>query len=288
MKKYFNKLVVAVFGLIVLSACQKTTPTITYSGGGKAPVLSATVTNGDTIPLNIPDSLNGAIVFSWTNPNYVFSNGISSLNVNYTLEIDTVGSNFTNPKIIQINISSNLADSFTVGSLNFQLFGNLNLQTGVPHNIAVRIVSFLNEGSLPLYSNTLNFVVTPYAIPPAVNPPASGTLYITGSATPDGWMVGGTASSVTSPTNQQMTLVPGSNGLVYTVTLPMIGGQAFLVVPVAGDWSNKYATTNGSGGATSGGTFSYNAANNFTGPASSGTYTVTFNFQTGVYTITGN
>jgi hypothetical protein len=73
--------------------------------------------------------------------------------------------------------------------------------------------------------------------------------------------------------------------LIYKITLPLIGGQQFLLVPVAGDWSNKYATSN-SNSATTGGTFSYNAANNFNGPASSGTYTVTFNFQSGTYTIT--
>jgi hypothetical protein len=232
------------------------------------------------------DSLNTAIAFSWTNPNYQFSSGISSLNVNYSLEIDTVGSNFTNPNIVQIGIASNLGESFTVSDLNFQLFGNLRLQTGVPHNIAVRLESFLNEGSLPLYSNTLNYVVTPYAIPPTVNPPSSGTLYITGGATPDNWMVTSQPATVTSPVNQQMSVVPGSNGLIYTITVAMIGGQQFLLVPVAGDWSNKYGTVDGTGGTATGGSFAYNAANNFNGPANSGTYTVTFNFQTGQYTIT--
>lgn len=283
MKKHFNKSIVIICMLMVFAACKKNEATITYSGQATPSVLTATVANGDTIPLNIPDSLNGAIVFSWTNPNYVFSNGISSLNVNYNLEIDTVGSNFTNPNLIQIGIPSALGDTFTVSDLNFQLFGNLRLQTGVPHNIAVRIVSSLNDGSLPLYSNTLNFIVTPYAIPPKVNPPSSGDLYITGAATNDGWMVAG---DVTTVGGQQMTLVPGSNGLIYTITISLTGGQQFLVVPVAGDWGNKYATADGSGGSTSGGTFALNAANNFNAPATTGTYTVTFNFQTGVYTIT--
>src|ERR1022692_1639408 len=132
MKKYFNNVMAVTYGLLILtlSACQKNESKIYYSGDGTAPVLSATITSSDTIPLLAADSLNTAIAFSWTNPNYQFSSGISSLNVNYSLEIDTVGSNFTNPNIVQIGIASNLGESFTVSDLNFQLFGNLRLQTG--------------------------------------------------------------------------------------------------------------------------------------------------------------
>ena len=282
---YINKIFLPALALVLFAACKKNEAEITYSGGGSAPVLTSSVPNNSTLILSPSDSTNNAITLSWTNPNYTFSNGISSLNVNYTLEIDTVGSNFTNPKLVQITIASALSTTFTVGDLNNQLFGFLDLQTGVPHAIAMRVESFLNEGSAPLFSNVITDTITPYSIPPAVNPPSSQELYITGAATPDGWMVTGQANTVTSPVNQQMTLVPGSNGLIYTITLPMIGGQQFLVVPVAGDWSNKYATADGNAPVT-GDAFAYNAANNFNGPASSGTYTVTFNFQTGAYTIT--
>ena len=283
--KQINKILLTALALVVLAACKKNEEEITYSGAGTPPVLTASVPNNSVMVLSPSDSTSTAITFSWTNPNYTFSNGVSSLNVNYTLEIDTAGSNFTNPKLVQITMASALSTTFTVGNLNNQLFGFLDLQTGVPHNVVMRVVSFLNGGSIPLYSDSLTYTITPYAIPPAVAPPASGVLYLTGSATPDGWMVGGNASSVTSPVNQQMTVVPGSNGLIYTLTLPMIGGQSFLAVPVAGDWSNKYATSDANSPA-SGDAFQYNSANNFNGPASSGTYTVTFNFQTGVYTIT--
>jgi hypothetical protein len=91
-------------------------------------------------------------------------------------------------------------------------------------------------------------------------------------------MVAGQPASIAG---QQLTQVSST---LYSITMALIGGQQFLLVP-ANNWSNKYATSNGSSSST-GGTFSYNAANNFNGPASSGTYTVTFNFQTGNYTIT--
>jgi hypothetical protein len=276
--KYINKILLPALALVFLAACKKNLSEITYSGSGTAPVLTASVPNNSTLVLSPADSTNQAITFSWTNPNYTFSNGISSLDVNYTLEIDTVGSNFTNPKLVQITIASALSTSFTVGNLNTQLFGFLTLQTGVPHNIAMRVVSFLNSASIPLYSNTLTYTITPYAIPPAVAPPSTGALWITGSSTADGWMTAGQLSSIAG---QQMTEV---TPLIWTITMPIIGGQAFLVVP-ANNWNNKYATSDGSE-TGSGGTFAYNAGNNFTGPASSGTYTITFNFQTGNFTIT--
>ena len=275
--KNINKIILPALVLVVFAACKKNEAEITYSGGGTPPVLSANVASNSALVLSPADSSNSAITFSWTNPNYTFSNGISSLDVNYTLEIDTVGSNFTNPKLVQITFESSLTTTFTVGNLNNQLFGFLDLQTGVPHNIAMRVVSFLNSASLPLYSNTITYTITPYAIPPAVTPLPTA-LWITGSSTADGWMTAGQLSSIAG---QQMTELSPT---LWTITMPVIGGQAFLLVP-ANNWNNKYATSDASENGA-GGTFAYNAGNNFTGPASSGTYTITFNFQTGVFTIT--
>jgi uncharacterized lipoprotein YajG len=112
--KYINKIILPVLALVLFAACKKNEAEITYSGGGTAPVLSASVANNSVLVLSPADSTNQAITFSWTNPNYTFSNGISSLNVNYTLEIDTVGSNFTNPKLVQITVASALSQTFTV------------------------------------------------------------------------------------------------------------------------------------------------------------------------------
>jgi starch-binding outer membrane protein SusE/F len=283
MKRYVNQiLLITGCGLWLLSSCTKDAK-VYYTGGGTAPVLSATAS--DSIPLPVTDTLATAVTFSWTNPNYTFSTGISSQNVTYYLEFDTLGAGFTSPNLQQVSFSSALGVTYTVSGLNKIMGNGLLLDTLNSHNVQVRVVSFIqpySSGSAPaapLYSDTLNFKVKPYVPPPAVAPPASGELYITGSATNDSWMVGGSPASVAG---QQFTEVSPT---LYTITLPLIGGGQFLVVPVAGDWTNKYATTDASS-PTTGDTFSYNAANNFNGPTSSGTYTVTFNFQTGLYTIT--
>jgi hypothetical protein len=204
--------------------------------------------------------------------------------VTYYLQFDTMGANFSSPNMQTVGITSDLSNTFTVSQLNDILTNGLLLATGMTHNIQVRVESFLqpaSSGTAPagvLNSNSLNYSVTPYEPPPAVAPPSTGTLYITGSATADGWMVAGQPASIAG---QQLTQVSPT---LYTITMSLIGGQQFLLVP-ANNWSNKYATSNASSSPT-GGTFSYNASNNFNGPNSSGTYTVTFNFQTGNYTIT--
>lgn len=283
MKRYFYQLILlAASGAMILMSCNKN-DTPVYFVGGTAPVLTSTATDSISLPLS--DTTATAVTFSWTNPNYQFSDGGSSLNVNYYLEIDTAGANFSSPVLVQVGISSQLSVTYTVAQLNAILSNRMGLEPKVPHNIQVRIQSFLaplspgTTNQAVLNSSPLSFTVTPYLPPPAVNPPASGTLYITGSATNDGWMAGGSPASVAG---QQLTQV---TPLIYKITLPLIGGQQFLLVPVAGDWSNKYATAN-SNSSPSGGTFAYNASNNFNGPVSDGTYTVTFYFQSGTYTIT--
>lgn len=281
MKRYFDKLVLlAASGLVLLTSCNKNNSNV-YFIGGTAPVLTSTAT--DSISLPVSDTTATAVTFSWTNPNYQFSDGISSLNVSYYLELDTVGGNFSSPALAQIGINSSLNATFTVAQFNGVLSDQMNLQTGVPHNIQVRVESFLapetagTANSAPLFSNVMNYAVNPYTPPPAVTPLPTA-LWITGSATADSWM---TANDPASIAGQQFTEVSPT---LWKITLPLIGGQQFLVVP-ANNWNNKYATSNPNS-ATTGGTFQYNAANNFNGPTTSGTYTVTFNFQTGNYTIT--
>jgi starch-binding outer membrane protein SusE/F len=281
MKRYCHQIILLTGAVMVLfSSCIKEHATV-YSSGGTAPVLTSTAT--DSISLPVTDTTATAVTFTWTNPNYTFSNGISSLDVNYYLEIDTMGANFTSPTMAQVGITSQLSSTFTVAQLNGVLTNTMFLDTSVMHNIQVRIASFLaplTAGSPKaemLYSSALNFTVTPYATPPAV-PQLPSALWVTGDATADGWMTAGMPATIAG---QQMTELSPT---LWTITMPLIGGQQFLLVP-ANNWNNKYATTSTSP-ATTGGTFSYNSANNFNGPAASGTYTITFNFQTGTYTIT--
>jgi hypothetical protein len=282
MKRHFNKIILlAGSGLIFLAACNKNNNPV-YFNGGQSPALTATA--ADSIPLPLSDTTATAVTFSWTNPNYAFSDGISSQDVSYNLQFDTVGGNFSSPSLATIGLTSQLSATFTVAQLNTVLTNQMLLDTSVQHSIQVRIQSFIKplnwtQGT-PLVgmlnSNTLNYTVTPYATPPAV-PELPTALWITGSSTADGWMTAGQLSSIAG---QQMTEVTPT---LWTITMPMIAGQQFLLVP-ANNWNNKYATSDGNETGT-GGTFAFNASNNFIGPTKAGTYTVTFNFQTGTFTI---
>jgi len=277
MKKYFNNTIIVFSGLFFFASCQKTETKIDYAGVATAPVLSANIADKDTVALSPSDSLGTALTLSWTNPNYTFSNGISSLNVNYTLQIDTVGSNFSNPMIVEISMSSVLGTNFTVEDLNAKLGNSLLLQTGIPHQIAFRLESFLNQGSLPLYSNVLTFVMTPFAPPPKIAPPASGTLYIVGAAVVGGW-------------NNPITVDPSTLQFVqesptlYKITIPLIGGGEYKFISVNGSWTDQWSVA-ATDTEPNGGAFVFNG-NNCIAPATSGLYDIVVNFQLGTFTVT--
>jgi hypothetical protein len=245
-----------------------------YFEGGTAPVLTASVAGN--IPLSFVNSGNEAIKLAWTNPNYSFTTGVSSQNVNYVLEIDTVGANFTNPNKQSIAISSSLNRNFTQNELNNYLLG-LNLFPGIPHQIQMRLKASMANNTAPLYSNTLNFTVVPYEIPPVVAPPASGKLFIVGNATPGGWN-----NPVPVP-SQEFTKL--SNTL-YTVTLSLTGGGNYLLLPVNGDWGAKFGAMGGNSSNNPDGDDFKPGGGDLIAPAASGIYKIDVNFQTGKFKLT--
>src|SRR5690348_4249684 len=110
-----------IFRLIALSlvvtgmgSCEKQ-ETKDYFEGGTAPVLTESAT---TVSLEPGQEANTAITFNWTNPNYKFTTGISSLDVTYTLEMDTLGGNFASSKKVSTVVAKDLSKTYTVGELN--------------------------------------------------------------------------------------------------------------------------------------------------------------------------
>lgn len=247
--------------------------------GGTAPVLTASTTA--SMVLNVANKDNPAVTFSWTNPNYQFSTGISSQDVAYTLQIDTSGSNFVNPNLSETTIAKDLSTTLTVGDLNKKLL-SMNLQPGSAYTVQIRIRSALANSSAFLYSNIIRITVTTY-LDAAVTPPgtapsyADGKLYLVGSATNGGWN-----NPVPVPT-QQFTRIDATH---YTITTTLIGGQEYLMLPVNGDWTVKFGNSCGSNScnAAAGDNFK-TGGDNFKGPASNGTYTITVNFISGKFTV---
>lgn len=266
-------------GLLLTSivwSCSKDEKKI-YFEGGTAPVLSA---NKTALELSDATKTEDAVTFSWTNPNYTFTTGVSSQDVTYYLEVDTAGANFTNPNKLTVSIASDLNLTFTVGTLNSYLSNTLLLKTGISHNLEFRIKSVLKNNSAALFSNVLQMTATPFMPPPKVAPPTEGTLWLVGNAAAGGWN-----NPLLSPydVTQKFTQDPNVNTL-YTLTIDFIGGGGYKLVQKMGVWGSQYHALDGT--VLSGGAFEMKDSDpQFPGPADAGTYKVTVDFQLGKYYV---
>jgi hypothetical protein len=264
--KFVFVIPIMVFGFL---ACSKMTNP--YYANGNTPVLTASTKSIAPTPA---DSLNTVLTFSWTNPGYA----TDSAGEKYTLQIDSSGRNFT--KAVDIIVSGALADSITAKQINTIALG-FGFSYNVAYNMDVRLISSYANNNEQLISNTITLSFTPYVIPPKVPPPASKKLFLVGSATGGQWN-----NPVPLPTQQFEEV----DSVDYAGVFKLSGGNQYLLLPVNGDWTNKYAVTSASVPAT-GGPFGYNGGNasyntNFNGPADSGWYTIWVNFQQGTYTVT--
>ena len=274
MKKISKFILLSALVTTIIGSCKKDENRI-YFEGGTPPVLSSSVTGN--IPMSFINKDNQAVKLTWTNPDYKFTTGLSSQDVSYQIEIDTTGSNFTNPKRQTVSVSKEMSKSFTQGELNDYLLNQLQLVPGMPHNIEMRVNSNLPNNNAVLNSNVLKFTVTPFAIPPKVTPPTTGKLYIVGSATNGDWN-----NPVPVP-SQEFTKI--SNTL-YEITLPLKGGGMYLLLPLNGDWGTKYGAIGGNGSNNADGDDFRMGGGDLVAPAVTGTYKIQVDFQRGKFTVT--
>jgi starch-binding outer membrane protein SusE/F len=265
-------------GVVLLStfifSCKKEENQVLFEGG-TAPVLTASTT-ADMILIR-PNAANLAVAFDWTNPNYKFNTGVSSQDVTYTLQIDTTGSNFTNRQMGEKVIAKDLAVRLTVADLNNLVLG-MNLVENIPHNLEIRIKSALVNSTVPLYSNVIKMVVTPYL---DVVYPVPDNLYITGSATPLSWQCA--CATDGNGATQKFTKVSSSK---FELTIVLSANNSYLLLPVWSSWARKYGgmganntnNVNGDGFKPEGG--------DIKSPATSGTYKIVVEFKTGKFTVT--
>jgi hypothetical protein len=273
MKTTLSKLFMLSMAVVLFGSCKKDDAR-DYFQGGSAPVLSADVSG--TIPLSYNNRSNEAVMLSWTNPNYQFTSGISSQDVAYLVEIDTTGANFTNPARQSISVSKDLSLTVTQGTFNDYMLNQLQLASGVSHNVEIRVTSTIGVNSGKLLSNVLKFAVTPYAIPPKITPPASGELYITGSAVASNW-------TNSPPASQKFTRV--SNTL-YEITVPLTGNNSYTFLPTYGSWNDKYSiAVKNDPNEIYGGDFQWQG-NDILAPPVSGNYKISVDFQRGKFTVT--
>ncbi len=273
MKNILKLLFGSIIIVVAFFSCKKDEIKIYYEGG-TAPVLKASSTS--PMVLNVANRNNLAISFNWTNPGYKFTTGVSSQDVSYILQIDTTGSNFTSPKKFEKSISKELSISLTVAELNTALL-TMDMVENMPHNIEIRLKASLGNGSVPLLSNVLKIVMTPYL---DVVYPVPAKLFITGGATPASWMGGGDPELA----SQRFTKISTSE--FELASLAINPNQGFLFVPVYGDWSNKYGFTGAGLANNVNGDDFKPGGNDIKSPAIAGNYKINVSFKTGKYTIT--
>ncbi len=272
----------SVLKILLLSCCIaaglwscKKDETKFYFEGGTAPVLTSSATG--PLILTAANKNNEALKLSWTDPAYKFSSGASTRIVSYTIQVDTTGSNFTNPAKQEVTVNKDLSRSITVGDLNNYLTKML-LKAETVHNIEFRVVSNLG-GTVPLNSNVIKLAVTPYE-DYAIPPPVTDQLYITGDATPSDW-------TNNPPASQKLT--KRSNG-VYDITINFVPGKFYKFLSKLTEWQPQYGV--GASGNASGGDIGINLGpggsdpGNIPTPAAAGSYKVEVNFKTGKYTVT--
>jgi len=270
MKHLIKYLVLSTFLIMLITGCDKK-DTVTFSTAGNSSTLSSSVSK---IAATASDSLKPALVLKWSNPQY----STSASNVVYTIQFDSSGRNFAKAVSFTVSGASNLTDTFTAQQLNNILTG-FGFQFKVAYNVDVRVVSSYANNNVALASNTVTINMTPYVTPPVVAPPTSGTLFLVGDATQGGW-----SNPVPVPSQQFAKL----DSVTYGGVFNLIGGNSYLVLPVNGDWSSKYAIPDATlPGIAAGGSFQFytSGGSNFAAPATSGTYIILLDFQHGKYTV---
>jgi hypothetical protein len=265
MKNIGKSLFLLLGAAFILTACEKT-ENLPFYATGSAPVLSSDVTSIAPAP---SDSENTVLTLSWTDPQYATGS------VKYLVQIDSAGRDFSHA--VTREVHDTLGASFIGKDLNAILLG-FGFEFGVQYSVDVRVISSYANNNDQKTSNTLTLQVTPYVVPAAVLPPQSGTLFLVGSATVGGW-----DNPVPVP-SQQFTKIDSLN---YEGTFYLAGGQEYLMLPVNGDWSHKYAVADKSVvGLSAGGDFGYDLNDNFPAPAATGMHKITVDFQHGTFTVT--
>jgi hypothetical protein len=262
--------------LIIQLSCKKEEKKIFFEEG-TPPVLSASTTS---VRLEAGEEANTALVLKWTNPDYKFTTGLSSQDVTYTLEIDTLGGNFSSSKKYVTVISKDLSKTYTVGELNGILGNTMVLQLDPRRNYSLQLRVISSIGSVvKLVSNVVTITTKPFAPPPKVEPPTAGTLWIVGDAAASGW-----SNPLPGPYDVSQKFTKLSNTL-YQLTLPMPGGGGYKLIQQQGDWGSQYHALAAGRTWSSGDFEKKDAEPGFPGPDVAGNYKITIDFQLGKYSV---
>lgn len=266
--KYTSKLLSAIIIIVAFASCKKVAD-LPYYGNGKTPTLTASTTTVAPVPA---DSLNAALTLSWTYPDFA----TDSSHTKFVVQFDSVGGDFS--RALSRTVVKGQSITFTAKELNDILLG-YGYAFGVSYNIPVRVIASYANNNEQLVSNVLTIQMTPYKVPPKVEPPASGHLYLVGDASASGW------NNPVASSSQEFTMI---DSVTYQGTFYLNGGRQYVFLPLNGDWGHKYNVADASIiGLAMGGDFGLDLGNsNIPGPATTGMYTIKVDFQHGTFSVT--
>ncbi len=236
--------------MLLLASCQKEGVLVTTNGG-----VSGTLTaSASTLVLskaNLTDTTK-VISFSFIQPSFGYSAAVTN-----TLQIDAAGDNWVNPR--SSTLATNvLKAGYSTADFNTLLL-KLNLPTGKPSQVMVRIMSTVSAGLAPVYSNVSTITATPFAL--------ISFMYIPGEYEAKGWDVA-SADSLISATG---------NG-VYTAMINFPAAYSKFKITPAKNWVNSYGQGDGNAAI-------YNGGGNCWSPAAGLTWvTLDINAMTITYT----
>ncbi len=266
----FSAVLLAIVGII--ASCEKADK-LPFYASGTTPTLSSDASN---IAPVAADSNNVVLNLNWSYPNFA----TDSASAKYIVQIDAAGSDFATAYTKQV--IGDLTTAFTAKEFNTILLA-YGYSFDVAYDMVVRVIASYANNNDRQISNTISLSGTPYKIPPRVALPASGSLFIVGSATVGGW-----SSPVPVPSQEFARVEETKWAGVFYLT----GGQEYLLLPQnTGSFDNKYAVTdNAVPGINEGGDFGQRIGEegpnqNFAGPSSDGWYKLEFDFQSGKFTV---
>lgn len=219
---------------IAVAGCKKDENKVVFQNG-TAPVATSSLAGSVVLEKAKKDV--ELLRLSWTNPGYSFNTGVSSQDVLYAIQVDTVGgakfATFATSKI-------DLSKSFSQGEFNNFLVkakadGGLGLVPSAANNLRIRVKSYLGSETATnptnLYSNEMMLKVTPYSVDP--------DLWITGTAVPSDY-------TNTPPQNQKFAYDRVSN--TFTIIKSFVPGKEYKLLTISGAWQPQWGGAPATGG----------------------------------------
>ncbi len=258
--KILNFLAIVGIASLMLTSCKKNDPKI-ISNGGKGGTLTVSSTT-PVLSKNALSDTSSVVTFKVTQSNW----GAPTVTPTNVLQIDSAGDNWKKP--ISVTLSAGvLTQRFSTATFNAMLL-KLHLPAGTASKVEARVISSVST-SVYIYSNSLTLTVTPFNL--------TSWVYVAGAY--EGWA---------NPGPQEDSLVSVTGNGIYTGIINFnatgSGANQFLILPVKGSWTNKYATNDPTTQVPSS-TVTYNANNNFNAPAAPGQYIVTLNLNSNTITF---